>query len=136
MKIILVDDEPLFHKIFAMKYRQRIRQGEFNVESYEDGRACLEALRAKTEQDRNAILVVFSDINMPEMNGLEMLKELKQDFATIPVVMVSAYTNEDTKDFVQLLGGLDLIPKPVEFEQITDVIERLLDEKKRGLQSA
>lgn len=136
MKIILVDDEPLFHKIFAMKYRSRIAAGEFSLESYEHGKACLDAIHAMGDQQRQEIIVIFSDINMPVMNGLEMLKELKQNYKDLPVVMVSAYSNEDTKDFISILGGIELIPKPVEFERISEIIEMLLAERKKGVATA
>jgi len=70
-------------------------------------------------------VLLLSDINMPGMNGLELLKRVKNDFPTLKVVMVTAYGDDANRQAAQSLGADDFITKPVDFKQLRERMQSL-----------
>jgi CheY-like chemotaxis protein len=70
-------------------------------------------------------IAVLSDINMPGMDGLELLAEIKQRFPDLPVMMVTAYGDDDRRRRARDLGALDFISKPVDFNQLKEQLRQL-----------
>jgi CheY-like chemotaxis protein len=77
-----------------------------------------QALDRLAEEIQPALVAVLSDINMPGMDGLQLLGEIKQRRPELPVMMVSAYGDDDRRHRARELGALDFIPKPVDFDQL------------------
>ena len=115
-KVLVVDDSKLMHKMYEVMLRQ------YPLVYASDGRQALERLR-----DHQDIDLVLLDINMPNMNGLEFLAELRSDDsrALLPVVIISTEGREEDTVRGMEAGATAYIKKPFHSEEILDVIARL-----------
>ena len=86
--IIVVDDEPDVAELFRHRFRREARQGTYVMHFAASGEAALELLSGGIDP---GVIVILSDINMPGMDGLQLLGEIKERFPDLPVVMVTAY---------------------------------------------
>ncbi len=118
MKILVVDDEKDVQILFQQRFRKEIRKGDLNFVFAFSGEEALNTLRA---MDQEAVLIL-SDINMPGMSGLELLKTIKKDFVAPPpiVMMVTAYGDEDNYNTAKELGADDFLTKPVDFKLLKE----------------
>jgi len=118
MKILVVDDESSMMRLFEQRFRKEIREGLVSFLFAASGEAALQ-----TYQERGSDLVmILSDINMPGMNGLQLLKQLKENGVELPVYMISAYENEMYQKQSRELGANGFIPKPLDFDEIKQLI--------------
>lgn len=115
-KILVVDDSKLMHKMFEVMLRQ------YTLVRAMDGREALERLNEHPDVD-----LIFLDINMPTMNGLEFLAAVKSDreLAEIPVVVISTVGNEEDTQRGLEAGAVAYIKKPFQNEQIHDIIAQV-----------
>ena len=90
--ILIVDDEPDVANLFRQRFRRESRQGTYIMHFATSG---TEALDRLAEEIQPALVAVLSDINMPGMDGLELLGEIKQRRPDLPVMMVTAYGDDD-----------------------------------------
>lgn len=123
MKIIVVDDEQDVQILYRQQFRKEIRQDQIRLCFAFSAEEALERL-----QDKGADCLVLADINMPGMNGLEMLKVIKARFPALKVFMVTAYGDEQNYQKAIEYGADDYISKPVQFEQLKAKIWRLKDQ--------
>lgn len=114
MKIMVVDDERDIESLFIQKFRKEIRKGELEIEFAFSGE---EALK-KIKNDSSSIVLILSDINMPGMNGLELLKILKKELPEQKVYIVSAYEDHGNYEKALEYGADEFINKPVDFEYL------------------
>lgn len=115
-KILVVDDSKLMHKMYEVMLRQ------YTVIHAFDGREALDRLREHGDTD-----LIFLDINMPEMNGLEFLAEAKADpgLASVPVVIISTVGKEEDTQRGLEAGAIAYIKKPFRSDEISEVISRI-----------
>jgi two-component system, chemotaxis family, chemotaxis protein CheY len=115
-KILVVDDSKLMHKMYEVMLRQH------QLLHAHDGREALDVLKEHSDTR-----LVFLDINMPHMNGLEFLAEAKQDatLAGIPVVIVSTEGKEEDTQRGLEAGAAAYIRKPFRNAEINEIISRL-----------
>ena len=115
-KVLVVDDSKLMHKMYEVMLRQ------YPLVYASDGRQALDRLR-----DHPDIDLVLLDINMPNMNGLEFLAELRSDpgRADLPVIIISTEGREEDTARGLEAGATAYIKKPFHSEEILDVISRL-----------
>ena len=114
MKILVVDDEPDVRTLFEQRFRREIRNGEFTFSFAYSGEEALTFLRDHPSE----VVLILSDINMPGMSGLELLRHVKQDPLPPPpplVMMLTAYGDTETHDQAMQLGANDFLTKPVDF---------------------
>src|ERR1043165_7287803 len=113
MKILVVDDEGDMQMLFEQRFRKEIRNGEMQFVFAVSGE---EALSYLTQHVHEAVLIL-SDINMPGMSGLELLRHIKQKFAEPPpvVMMITAYGDAETYNQAMRLGADDFLTKPLDF---------------------
>ncbi|MEG4352149.1 response regulator [Microcoleus sp. LAD1_D5] len=122
MKVMVVDDEEDIQSLFKQKFRKEIKAGQIEFHF---------ALSAKTALDylenpkKASIVLILSDINMPGMNGLELLRIIKQKFPDIKVFMITAYGDETNYQTAISYGSDDYITKPVNFETLKNKIINL-----------
>ncbi len=121
--ILVVDDEPDVESLFRQHFRRDIRAGRFIMEFANSAPSALDL--AQTIPDPSLILIL-SDINMPGMSGLEMLPKVRAARPSVPVIMITAYGDADTKRTALELGAEALLTKPIDFNQLRHEIDARL----------
>ena len=118
MKVLVVDDEKDIQPLFQQRFRREIRNGDVEFVFAYSGE---EALVCLAKYASEAVLIL-SDINMPGMSGLELLKNIKQDYKEPPpvVMMITAYGDADNYSKAMELGADDFITKPVDFTALKE----------------
>ncbi|HYD29520.1 MAG TPA: response regulator [Azospirillaceae bacterium] len=114
-KILVVDDEQDVVDLFRQRFRRELRNGSVCLEF---AHCAEDALVRVGEIERPRVMLILSDINMPGMSGLELLKSVKERWANLPVVMVTAYGDEENRRRATELGAEDLIAKPIDFDAL------------------
>ena len=120
--ILVVDDEPDVAELFRQRFRREVRQGTYVIHFASSGAEALERLAEEVEP---ALLAVLSDINMPGMDGLELLAEIKRRFPGLPVMMVTAYGDDERRKRAADHGAAEFINKPVDFEHLKAQLRQL-----------
>jgi CheY-like chemotaxis protein len=121
VSILVVDDEPDVAELFRQRFRRETRQGKYVLHYATSGAEALDRLAGEIEPTRVAVL---SDINMPGMDGLELLGEIKQRFPDLPVMMVTAYGDDERRRAAKY-GAADFLAKPVDFEHLKTQLRQL-----------
>jgi CheY-like chemotaxis protein len=125
VSILGVDDEPDVADLFRQRFRREARDGTYVMHFANSGEAALQQL---AEDIGPTLSVILSDINMPGMDGLELLREVKQRRPDMPVMMVTAYGDDERRRRARELGAFEFLAKPVDFS--------LLKERLRPLSTA
>ena len=99
--VLIVDDEPDVEALFRQQFRRELRADRFLMHFAASASDALARVANATEQEP---ALVFSDINMPGMTGLEMLPKMKEMQPDVPVIMITAYGDDDTKRKAGLSG--------------------------------
>jgi CheY-like chemotaxis protein len=122
VSILVVDDEPDVALLFRQRFRREVRDGTYVMHFANSGEMALERLGDGIEP---TLIVILSDINMPGMDGLELLEQIKQRFPDIPVVMVTAYGDDERRQRARNLGAAEFITKPVDFDALKAQLRQL-----------
>ncbi|OGC07934.1 Fis family transcriptional regulator [candidate division KSB1 bacterium RBG_16_48_16] len=113
MKVLIVDDEIDVQFLFQQRFRREIRAGLLELLFALSGEAALDYLEQHGTRNLDRIL---SDINMPGMNGLELLKRIKERYGHLKVCMITAYGDERNYQTAFEYGCEDYFTKPIDFE--------------------
>jgi CheY-like chemotaxis protein len=122
VSIMIVDDEPDVPDLFRQRFRREARQGTYVLHFAASGEEALDQLDGEI---RPELIVILSDINMPGMDGLELLRAVKQRRPELPVMMVTAYGDEERRRRAAEYGAVEFITKPVDFEVLKTQLQRL-----------
>jgi CheY-like chemotaxis protein len=122
--ILVVDDEPDVESMFRQHFRRDLRSGRFIMEFTLSAAAALERVKAITDP---SLILILSDINMPGMTGLEMLPKVKELRPDVPVIMISAYGDVETKRKAIEGGAEGLLTKPIDFSLLREEIDTRLE---------
>lgn len=122
-KILVVDDEPDVEMLIKMKFRSKIGAGEFSFIFAGNGVQALELLNNDQE-----INLVFTDINMPVMDGLTLLSKIKKNETLPKVVVISAYGDLKNIRTAMNLGAFDFVTKPIDFADLEITMNKAVDE--------
>jgi len=122
VSILVVDDEPDVGELFRQRFRRETRDGTYVIHFATSGAEALDGLRKGV---RPRLIVILSDINMPEMDGLTLLGEIKKEWPDIPVMMVTAYGDEERRRRAAELGAAEFLAKPVDFDVLKERLRRL-----------
>jgi CheY-like chemotaxis protein len=122
VSILVVDDEPDVADLFRQRFRRETRQGTYVLHYAASGAEALDRLAGEIEP---MLAAVLSDINMPGMDGLELLGEIKQRFPDLPVMMVTAYGDDERRRLAAEYGAADFLAKPVDFEHLKAQLRQL-----------
>jgi CheY-like chemotaxis protein len=118
--ILVVDDEPDVEMLFRQQFRRDLRSGRFTMEFAQSAPAALQCI----SDARNASLIlILSDINMPGMTGLELLPKAKAVRPDVPVIMITAYGDAETKRKALEGGAEALFTKPIDFGMLRNEID-------------
>ena len=121
--ILVVDDEPDVEALFRQQFRRDLRSGRFHMEFAPSAPVALQ--RAVDTRDPSLILIL-SDINMPGMSGLEMLPEVRAKRPDVPVIMITAYGDAETRRKAIERGAEGLLTKPIDFAVLRQEIDNRL----------
>ena len=121
--ILVVDDEPDVEVLFRQQFRRDLRSGRFHMEF---APSALVAIERAVEVGEPALILILSDINMPGMSGLEMLPEVRARRPDVPVIMITAYGDAETKKKAIERGAEGLLTKPIDFAQLRQEIDNRL----------
>jgi|SRR6056297_200300 len=124
IKILVVDDEPDVEMLFRQKFRKEIKKGRLDLEFAFSGAEALEILKSN---DPPEVMYIFSDINMPGMSGIELLRSVKKEFPAIKVSMISAYGDDENYRKAMDSGAKEFFTKPIDFTSLKDEISKLID---------
>jgi CheY-like chemotaxis protein len=116
MKILVVDDEQDIRTLFEQRFRREIRNGELNFSFAYSGEEALTYINDHFSE----IVLILSDINMPGMSGIELLRRIRTMHPTAPptVMMITAYNDEENYNQAKKYGADDFLNKPIDFSNL------------------
>jgi DNA-binding NtrC family response regulator len=115
--LLVVDDDPDIREVL----KDRLESLGYDVSTASSGRECLNLLEQNNPQ------MILLDIEMPEMNGLEVLREIRQREVNVSVLMITAYGTVERAVEAMREGAYDFIPKPFEPSHLALIIQRALE---------
>ena len=122
-RILVVDDEPDVEDLFRQQFRRDIRAGRFTMDFAQSGDSALQKI---SDADAVPSILILSDINMPGMSGLELLPKAKASRPDVPVIMITAYGDGDTRRRALEGGAEAFLIKPIDFTALRNQIDRRL----------
>ena len=122
VSILVVDDEPDVVDLFRQRFRREARDGTYVMHFANSGEGALEQL---TEGIEPNLIVILSDINMPGMDGLTLLGEIRQRFPDMLVMMVTAYGDDERRRRASDLGASEFLTKPMDFDHLKTQLRQL-----------
>ncbi|AYQ30670.1 response regulator [Runella sp. SP2] len=116
MKILVVDDEHDIKTLFEQRFRREIRSGELNFNFAYSGEEALAFLGDHLSE----VVLILSDINMPGMSGIELLKRIRSTHPSSPptIMMITAYNDEENYKQAKQFGADDFLNKPIDFTSL------------------
>ena len=121
--VLVVDDEADVEELFRQQFRRDLRAGRFTMEFAPSASAALERIAALTAP---SLILILSDINMPGMTGLEMLPKVRAARPEVPVIMITAYGDAETRRKALERGAVDVLTKPIDFALLRHEIDSRL----------
>jgi CheY-like chemotaxis protein len=121
----VVDDESDVEMLFRQQFRRELRLGRFTMEFAQSGEA---ALRRIVDAKGVSLILILSDINMPGMTGLELLPKAKAARPDVPVIMITAYGDAETKRKALENGADALFTKPIDFAALRSEIDTRVEQ--------
>jgi CheY-like chemotaxis protein len=122
--ILVVDDEPDVADLFRQQFRKELRAAHFSMEFAQSAPEALVRVGAADDAD---LILILSDINMPGMSGLEMLPRARAARPDVPIIMITAYGDADTRRKAIEAGAAGLFTKPIDFPELRGEIGRRLE---------
>jgi CheY-like chemotaxis protein len=117
--ILVVDDESDVEALFRQQFRRDLRAGRFTMEFAQSAPAALQCIG---DASNGSLILILSDINMPGMTGLELLPRAKAIRPDVPIIMITAYGDAETKGRALASGAEALLTKPIDFEILRNEI--------------
>ena len=119
LRALVVDDESDVQILFRQRFRRELRKGDVDLQFATSGHEALELLRSGAAAD---VVVVLSDVNMPGMNGLELLAQIKEQFPELEVYMVTAYDDGELRTTALAKGARGYLTKPIDFSTLKEEV--------------
>jgi CheY-like chemotaxis protein len=121
--VLVVDDEPDVEALFRQQFRRDLRAQRFIMDFASSAADALARIADTIEQ---SLILILSDINMPGMTGLEMLPKVRELRPQVPVIMITAYGDAETKRKAIEGGASGLLTKPIDFTLLREEIDTRL----------
>ena len=122
--ILVVDDEPDVETLFRQQFRRELRAERFSMEFAQSALIALERIAKAGDE---SLILILSDINMPGMSGLELLPKAKSLRPDVPIIMITAYGDAETKRKALENGAEALLTKPIDFNSLRDEIDTCVE---------
>ena len=123
--VLVVDDEPDVEALFRQQFRRDLRAQRFVMDFAISATDALVRIANTIEQ---SLILILSDINMPGMTGLEMLPKVREMRPDVPVIMITAYGDPETKRKAMESGATGLLTKPIDFTLLREEIDTRLQQ--------
>src|SRR5262245_24144707 len=121
---LVVDDEPDVEMLFRQHFRRDLREGRFTMDFAQSGETALQRI---ADAAGVSLILILSDINMPGMSGLELLPKAKEARPDVPVIMITAYGDAETKRKALENGADALLTKPIDFVSLRNEIDTRIE---------
>ena len=118
--VLVVDDEPDVEVLFRQQLRRDLRASRFTMEFAQSAPMALQRI---TDAAGVSLILILSDINMPGMSGLELLPKAKALRPDVPIIMITAYGDVETKRQALEKGAEALLTKPIDFGMLRSMID-------------
>jgi CheY-like chemotaxis protein len=118
--VLVVDDEPDVEMLFRQQFRRDLRDNRFRMDFARSAASALQRISDATDE---SLILILSDINMPGMSGLELLPKAKALRPDVPVIMITAYGDEQTRRKALDGGAEALLTKPMDFGALRNEID-------------
>jgi two-component system, response regulator, stage 0 sporulation protein F len=115
VSILVVDDESDVAELYRQRFRREVRQGTYRMHFANSSEDALDKLAGGVEPN---LIAILSDINMPGMDGLDLLGEVKRRYPELPVMMVTAYGDDERRRRAKELGAAEFLSKPIDFDRL------------------
>jgi CheY-like chemotaxis protein len=122
--VLVVDDEPDVEALFRQHFRRDLRAQRFAMDFAMSAPDALARIAGTIEQ---SLILILSDINMPGMSGLEMLPRVRELRPDVPVIMITAYGDAETRRKAIEGGATGLLTKPIDFALLREEIDTRLE---------
>jgi len=122
--VLVIDDEPDVEMLFRQQFRRDLRAARFTMEFAQSAPAALQRI---TDAAGVSLILILSDINMPGMSGLELLPKAKAARPDVPIIMITAYGDADTKRKALEGGAEALFTKPIDFAALRGEIDTRIE---------
>jgi CheY-like chemotaxis protein len=122
--VLVVDDEPDVEVLFRQQFRRDLRTDRFTIEFAQSAPMALQRI---TDAGDRTLILILSDINMPGMSGLELLPKAKSLRPDVPVIMITAYGDAETKRRALENGAEALLTKPIDFATLRNEIDMRIE---------
>ncbi len=122
--ILVVDDEPDVAELFRQQFRKELRASRFSMEF---AQSADEALDRVGSEETARLILILSDINMPGMSGIDLVPRARQARPDVPVIMITAYGDLETRRKAVEAGAAGVFTKPIDFPELRVEISRRLD---------
>jgi CheY-like chemotaxis protein len=122
--ILVVDDEPDVEVLFRQQFRHDLRAGRFAMDFAQSAPT---ALQRMADAANRSLILILSDINMPGMSGLELLSKAKAARPDVPIIMITAYGDAETKRKALEGGAEALLTKPIDFGALRSEIKTRIE---------
>jgi len=119
--ILVVDDEADIAELFRQQFRRELKNGRFTMDFALSAREAIERIE---QRDDATLILILSDVNMPEMSGLDLLPKVKATRPDVPVIMVTAYADAQTRQMALASGADGFLAKPIDFNELREEIDR------------
>lgn len=121
--VLVVDDEPDVEELFRQQFRRDLRAQRFAMDF---ANCATDALSRIADSAGQSLILILSDINMPGMTGLEMLPKVKEMRPEVPVIMITAYGDAETRRKALASGAAGILTKPIDFAALRAEIDARL----------
>ena len=122
--ILVVDDEPDVEVLFRQQFRRDLRADRFSMEFSQSANTALQRIADAGDE---SLILILSDINMPGMSGLELLPKAKAIRPDVPIIMITAYGDAETKRQALENGAEALLTKPIDFGALRSEIDMRIE---------
>lgn len=124
MKILVVDDEADVQPLFTQRFRKEIKNGEIDFSFALSGEEALSYMH----EHKSEIVLILSDINMPGMSGLDLLKHIREEHEAAPpfIMMITAYGDDENYNEAMKNGANDFLTKPVDFHLLKEKLKTFI----------
>ncbi len=129
VSVLIVDDETDVVELFRRRFRRELKNGSYVLHFAASGEEALAMLESDVHPE---LLLILSDINMPGMTGLELLKQVKEKIPSMPVAMVTAYGDDENRENAYAYGAAEFITKPIDFDELKQKVAALTAKAQAG----